>query len=76
MRFDYSKLLGRIIEVYVNQGNFAIAMRLSERTMSLKLNNIRPWKDNEIKKAMKLLKLPENKVHLYFFKEEVQGAEL
>lgn len=76
MRFDYSKLLGRIIEVYGNQGNFAIAMRLSERTMSLKLNNIRPWKDNEIKKAMKLLKLPENKVHLYFFKEEVQGAEL
>lgn len=76
MRFDYSKLLGRIIEVYGNQGNFAIAMRLSERTMSLKLNNIRPWKDNEIKKAMKLLKLPENKVHLYFFKEEVQGTEL
>ena len=76
MRFDYSKLLGRIIEVYGNQGNFAIAMRLSERTMSLKLNNIRPWKDNEIKKAMKLLKLPENKVHLYFFKEEVQGIEL
>nr|DAX98456.1 MAG TPA: Protein of unknown function (DUF739) [Caudoviricetes sp.] len=76
MRFDYSKLLGRIIEVYGNQGNFAIAMRLSERTMSLKLNNIRPWKDNEIKKAMKLLKLPENKVHLYFFKEEVQDTEL
>lgn len=76
MKFDYSKLLGRIIEVYGNQGNFAIAMRLSERTMSLKLNNIRPWKDNEIKKAMKLLKLPENKVHLYFFKEEVQGTEL
>ena len=76
MRFDYSKLLGRIIEVYGNQGNFAIAMRLSERTMSLKLNNIRPWKDNEIKKAMKLLKLPENKVHLYFFKEEVQVTEL
>nr|DAW39228.1 MAG TPA: Protein of unknown function (DUF739) [Caudoviricetes sp.] len=76
MRFDYSKLLGRIIEVYGNQGNFAIAMRLSERTMSLKLNNIRPWKDNEIKKAMKLLKLPENKVHLYFFKEEVQRTEL
>lgn len=76
MRFDYSKLLGRITEIYGNQGNFAIAMRLSERTMSLKLNNIRPWKDNEIKKAMKLLKLPENKVHLYFFKEEVQGTEL
>lgn len=75
MRFDYSKLLGRIIEVYGNQGNFAIAMRLSERTMSLKLNNIRPWKDNEIKKAMKLLKLPESKVHLYFFKEEVQSVE-
>nr|DAF25852.1 MAG TPA: Protein of unknown function (DUF739) [Caudoviricetes sp.] len=75
MRFDYSKLLGRIIEVYGNQGNFAIAMKLSERTMSLKLNNIRPWKDNEIKKAMKLLKLPESKVHLYFFKEEVQSVE-
>ena len=69
MEFNYDKLLGRIIEVYGNQSNFAKDMKLSERSISFKLNNIRRWKDKEIKLAMKLLKIPENKVHLYFFSE-------
>ena len=69
MKFNYDILLGRIIEVYGNQNNFAKDMKLSERSISLKLNNVRRWKDTEIKLAMKLLKIPENKVHLYFFRE-------
>ena len=69
MEFNYDKLLGRIIEVYGNQSNFAKDMKLSERSISFKLNNIRRWKDTEIKLAMKLLKIPKNKVHLYFFSE-------
>ena len=69
MKFNYDKLLGKIIEVYGNQSNFAKDMKLSERSISFKLNNIRRWKDTEIKLAMKLLKIPENKFPLYFFSE-------
>lgn len=69
MKFNYDKLLGRIVEVYANQSNFANDMKLSERSISFKLNNIRRWKDTEKKLAMQLLKIPESKVHLYFFNE-------
>ena len=69
MKFNYDKLLGRIVEVYANQSNFAKDMKLSERSISFKLNNIRRWKDTEKKLAMQLLKIPEIKFHLYFFNE-------
>ena len=69
MEFNYDKLLGRIVEVYGSQSNFAKDMKLSERSISFKLNNVRRWKDTEIKLAMQLLKIPESKVHLYFFNE-------
>lgn len=38
MSFDYSKLRGRIVEKFGTQVNFAKAIKLSERTLSLKLN--------------------------------------
>ena len=69
MKFNYDKLLGRIVEVYGSQSNFAKDMKLYERSISFKLNNVRRWKDTEIKLAMQLLKIPESKVHLYFFNE-------
>ena len=37
--FDYSKLKGRIVEKFKTQGNFASINQLSDRSMSLKLNN-------------------------------------
>ena len=52
MKFNYDKLLGRIVEIYGNQSNFAKDMKLSERSISIEL-----------------LKIPVNKVHLYFFNE-------
>ncbi|BDP83376.1 hypothetical protein EfmAA610_05860 [Enterococcus faecium] len=39
MSFDYSKLSGKIVEKYGTQYNFSIALGLSERSLSLKLNN-------------------------------------
>ncbi|OTP10403.1 hypothetical protein A5844_002103 [Enterococcus sp. 10A9_DIV0425] len=72
MCYDYSSLLGKIVEKYGTQFNFAIAMGLSERSISLKLNDKVPWKDNEIMKASKLLDLDMTDIHKYFFKEKVQ----
>lgn len=71
MCYDYSRLSGKIVEKYGTQHNFAIAMKLSERSLSLKLNGKVGWKDSEIWKAIQLLDIPVEKIHLYFFKEKV-----
>lgn len=71
MEFDYSKLNGRIVEIYGTQLNFSLAMGLSERSISLKLNNKVAWKNTEIAKAAKLLKIKYSDIPKYFFKDLV-----
>lgn len=71
MSYDYSKLLGRIAEKCGTQLNFALAMGLSERSVSLKLNKHVSWKDTEIVKAIEVLGIPAKDIPEYFFKEKV-----
>ena len=75
MKFDYSKLNGRITEIFNSKKKFAKAMKLSERSISLKLNNQRYWKNNEITTACNLLLIPDNQIGDYFFKPEVQDEQ-
>lgn len=75
MEFDYSKLRGRIVEKFGSQKEFAKAMKWSERTLSLKMNGIRTWKQTDIKKAIKLLELSDVDIPIYFFKRVVQNIE-
>lgn len=75
MAFDYNKLRGRIIEIFGTQSKFAIAMRWSERTLSLKMNGNRPWKQTDICKAIELLKLSQKDIPIYFFTLKVQSIE-
>lgn len=70
--YDYSKLQGKIVEKFKNNGNFATKMGLSERTISLKINNKVDFKQNEITKACKLLNIPNSKINDYFFTKIVQ----
>lgn len=65
--YDYSKLQGRIVEKFGNNCNFAIKMGLSERTVSLKLNNKVDFRQKEISKACQLLNIPISKIQDYFF---------
>lgn len=67
MPYDYSKLSGRIVEKYGTQANFASAMELSERTVSLKLNKKIGWKQAEISKACGLLEISIEQIPNYFF---------
>ena len=76
MAFNYDKLRGRIVEIFGFQYKFAEAMEWSDRTLSLKMNGIRAWKQTDICKAISLLHLNENDIPLYFFTEKVQNAEL
>lgn len=69
---DFSKLSGKIVEKYGTQYNFALALGLSERSLSLKLNNKVGWKDEEMEKIVNLLELKLEDIPVYFFTPLVQ----
>lgn len=69
--FDYSKLRGRIIEKYNTQGKFAEAVGLTDRSMSLKLNNGIGLSQDEIIIWCELLDLDLCDIPVYFFKQKV-----
>jgi hypothetical protein len=73
MDYDYSKLMGRITEKFGTQGRFAVAMGMSERSMSLKLNGKVPFKQQEISKACSLLEIDDSDIYPYFFTLKVQN---
>lgn len=73
MAYDYSKLSGKIREVFGTNGAFAKAMGLSERTVSLKMTSKVGWKQSEMEKALGLLGVPCEEVGAYFFKRTVHS---
>lgn len=72
MSNDYSKLLGKITEKFGTQAEFASALGISGRSVSLKLNNKISWKDSEIAKAIEVLDIDPENIPAYFFKYKVQ----
>lgn len=72
MTFRYNKLKGRIKEVFGTQEKFSKALGIANPTLSLKLNNVSEFSQNEIWKAVYLLKIPFTEVEDYFFTKEVQ----
>ena len=73
MAYDYAKLNGKIVEKCGTQAVFAERMGLSERTVSLKLNNKVAWKQPEMQKAAGVLEFPETEIQTYFFTMKVQS---
>lgn len=72
VKFDYSKLKGRIREIFDTQSAFADAMGISAITLSAKLNNKFQWKSSEIDKACELLKIAKEEIPIYFFTPKVE----
>lgn len=67
MKYDYSKLKGRIRECYATQEEFAKALGIGFSTLSLKLNNKAEWSQDEMRNALQLLNVEEKQVDTYFF---------
>lgn len=76
MAFDYNKLRGRIREVFKTQSAFAKAIGMSTTSLSAKLNNLVEFSQKEIDRAVKLLKISQEEIPIYFFTLEVQEPEL
>lgn len=73
MCYDYSLLRGRIVEKFGNNYTFAYMMGMSERSLSVKLNNKRKWNQQEMEKACELLDLDLSEIPAYFFNCKVQS---
>jgi hypothetical protein len=71
MEYNYSKLNGKIKEVFGTQSAFAKAMEMGQTSLSLKLNNKAEWSQDEMERAMDLLSIPRQSVRTYFFTHKV-----
>lgn len=67
MSYDYSKLKGRIKEVFGTQEAFAAAMEMSSAALSARLNNVNNFSQAEIDLACQLLHIPDGEIRSYFF---------
>lgn len=72
IKFDFSKLLGRIKECGFTQERIASEIGISDSTFSLKLNNKAFFTQKEIVKICILLDIVSGEIGLYFFTLKVQ----
>lgn len=81
MKFDYSKLKGKIIEVFGNQKAYADKMNLSNTAISNKLNNKVPFSQPDIYKTLELFGVKESNPNFmqclkdYFFTLKVENIQ-
>lgn len=74
MAFDYSKLRGKIREVFGTQESFAVAMKMSTVTLSAKLNGRVDWTQTEMNLACDLLDVPYEFIPVLFFTKKVKSS--
>lgn len=67
MKFDYSKLRGRIKEIFGTQDNFADALNIGRVSLSQRLTGKLEFTQEEIMKSCELLKFDPSEIPSYFF---------
>ena len=70
-QYDYSKLIGRIIEKYGTRKAFAEVVGISENSMSLKLNGKTGFSKEDMLLWGKLLEISVSEFGEYFFAQRV-----
>lgn len=71
MSCDYSKLRGRIKEIYGTQDRFAEAIGIGRVSLSKRLQGKLDFSSSEITKSIAVLKINENDIGEFFFKVKV-----
>lgn len=67
MKYNYSKLLGRIRECGLTQEQLAKAIGKNKSTVSTKLNGRYPFTTKEIDDICKVLNISNDEIGTYFF---------
>lgn len=67
MEKPYSKLRGKIWQIYGNIKKFALSMGISEATILSKMNGKSSFTEKEILKVCKILEIPKEEITEYFF---------
>lgn len=75
MKFNHSKLLGKIRECGKTQAELAEDIGINKATLSCKLNGRNSFTAAEMIAICKELNIPEIEISDYFFAEQVQKAE-
>lgn len=70
-KYDYSKLKGKIKENFLLQSEFAECLKISDTSLSNKLNNKTFFSQDEIQKSINIFKLNPVEVIEIFFTEKV-----
>lgn len=72
MSYDYSKLRGRIKELFGTQEKFADTMKISAVAFSQRLNNVTKFTQDEISDACQALNIRDADIRTYFFTRKVR----
>ena len=75
MPFDYSKLRGRIREVFGTEGSFAKALGRSHNFISSVFAGNSVFSQEDIMKAVKVLNIATDDIGVYFFAPKVHKSE-
>ena len=75
LKFDYGKLRELMRDEGITQAELAKAIGLSERSISLKMNGMIYWRQNEIIDAAQILHIPVGEISEYFFTPKVHKRE-
>ena len=67
MKYNYSKLLGRLKEKNLTQAELANAIGKNEGTLNAKLNNKFGFTTKEIDGICEVLEIPNDEIGKYFF---------
>lgn len=68
MKFDYSKLRGRIKEIFGTQDNFADALNMGRVSLSQRLTGKLEFTQEEIMKSCELLEFDPSEIPSYFLR--------
>lgn len=73
--YDYSKLRGKIKEIFGTQTAFACEMSMNDATLSNKLNNNVEFSQKEMNRTCDVFNEPYSMIPVYFFTHKVQETE-